>query len=459
MIIVVPDQKHLARTQNTSYRQAEILPSEPILIPEYHWEGCRTNLYGSVFKSRHGYEMYYQCGNALRIGYAQSEDGLRWRKPLVNVADFSANPQQVIQANNAISPSEVPMVGEGQELTNLVAGYHMPSILYEPESQSACYKIFAFGEQGYHILRSANGKQFEEYPENPAIELLSYKNDHTNKTWFSDVSPCFKDRRGYTAMVKTYHVDGEQRTRRCVGRATSGDFLQWGEVSTIWQPGAAEDQIAQSRGYRWADFYGLCPFFWGSGYLGYLWLFEIDHELPRGTNLGKIEVFLAYSADGVSWERLSDKPLIPWDLNFGAEGGMVTTPSAPVFDGDSIKLYYSDCNFEHGFAEKDFTKPVKAPTWVVRCAQVPKERLVGISSPNGEVEINAIPETIEKLRLNAECPDGAMEVVFLRQQEVVAAYTLKDVDSTDHWLNPSLTGVSSILLRLRNACLYALEIR
>jgi hypothetical protein len=54
---------------------------------------------------------------------------------------------------------------------------------------------------------------------------------------------------------------------------------------------------------------------------------------------------------------------------------MVIPASAPIFDEDEIKLYYTDSNYEHGFTEKDFTKELVAPIWVVRCAQLKNERL------------------------------------------------------------------------------------
>tara|TARA_R110002167_G_scaffold256762_1_gene463234 strand:- start:978 stop:2381 length:1404 start_codon:yes stop_codon:yes gene_type:complete len=412
MLILFPNKQAKLHTKNITFQQANIQPSEAILSPKHSWEVPRINMYGSVIKLDQGYEMFYQCGNALRIGYAYSEDGLVWERPLINATDLSAKAHDIILNNYAQSISE-NSYSEGYEVTNLIAGYHMPSILYEPDSDKP-YKIFAFGEGGYRILYSSNGKQFTEYTNNPAIELLSYQNPVTQKYWCSDVSPCFVDKGVYHAMVKTYELDDQQRTRRCIGHAQSYDFESWSEVKTAWIPGIEEDEIAKARGYHWADFYGLCPFRYGDIFLAYLWLFEIDHELPNGTHLGKIEVFLAYSDDGLSWQRLSDEPLIPWDLNFGEDGGMVTTPSAPVFDDNEIKLYYSDSNYEHGFTEKDYTKQLSAPTWVVRCAQLKKERLVGAYSEYGEIMLNVSSVDFNAIRLNIDCLAG---VVILNIQQ------------------------------------------
>lgn len=457
MLVLFPDDNRVVASDNIAYKQAKIKPSEAILKPEFHWEGNRTHLYGSVLKTQNGYEMYYQCGNALRIGYAWSDDGLHWQKPLINAADFKASTHQVVQANSEIDPSNVPELGEGLEMTNLAAGYHMPSVIYEAKSDKP-YKLFAYGEEGFRILYSKNGKQFHEYLNNPAIGLLSFANRYTKKTWYSDVAPAFKDREGYTAMVKTYYIDDEGRTRRCVGRSKSHDFIFWSPVETLWIPGESEDAIARKRGFKWADFYGLCPFAYGSGYLGFLWLFEIEKELPHGTNQGKMEAFLAYSGDGKTWQRISDEPFIPWDLNFGADGGMITTPSSPIFEEDHIKIYYSDSNFEHGFAEKDFAKKIEKPTWVTRCDILPKERLVGVYSKDGFVELRAMSFYKRKIRLNLTCKGGSVVLEYLISGHSVAQQHIEDVDATDYDIEPVFEGDAVLRIHLRHTTLYAFEL-
>lgn len=453
MSLLFPAYQTISDTHNTHYTIAKVAPSAPILQPSHPWEGLRNHLYGSVIKTGDLYRMYYQT-DAMTICYATSTDGLTWEKPLINVADFSKPGHGVIQANNASPLMVPPQLNEGQTLTNIVSNLHMPSIIYEPKSDRP-YKLFAFGEAGYHAQYALDGERFKPFERDNIIELLKFENKNTKKTWVSDVSPCFLDRTGYTAMVKTYETDAKGRTRRCVGRSTSQDFQHWSEVETVWVPGDYEDVIAKARGFNWADFYGLCPFPYGEGYLGFLWLFEIEHELPNGTHLGKMEVFLASSPDGKHWQRLSEHPFIPWDLNFGELGGMVTTPSAPLFDENDIKLYYSDSNFEHGHGEKDFKKVLDAPTWVIRCATLPKERLVGISAQSGHFTINTPPNSLKRLRLNAECKQGNISIDYIFQNHCIHTENVTGIDSTDLWLTPNITEIDKIKINLNHATVYA----
>lgn len=456
MIILFPTHKSMSSSHNVVTKIAKVPASEPILRPEYPWESIRNYLYGSVIKTEKHYEMFYQT-RGMTICMATSKDGLNWEKPLINVADFSKNDHGVLQANNLAPTMQPPALGEGEAMTNIVAKLHMPSVIYTPDATPP-YQLFAFGEQGYHRQVSDNGYHF--LPEEPEkiIDMLIFENPQTRKKWVSDVSPCFRDHTGYTAMVKTYEIDAEGRTRRCVGRSTSEDFTHWSHPKTVWVPGDLEDRIAQARGLNWADFYGLCPFPYGDGYLGFLWLFEIEHELPNGTHLGKMEVFLAASPDGIEWKRLSDTPLIPWDLNFGQSGGMVTTASAPIFDDDDIKLYYSDSNFEHGQGEKDFKKKLVDPQWVIRCASLPKERLVGIAADQGYLTLSPQLPSIKKLRLNVDCIDGAVTLEYLVEGKSIGRDVIQNKDSTDIWITPKALVFDDLKISLTNATIYALEL-
>jgi hypothetical protein len=90
MLILFPNKQAKLNTKNITFTQANIQPSDAILSPKYHWKFPRINMHGSVIKSYDAYEMFYQCGNVLRIGYAKSEDDLVWERPLINVTDLSA---------------------------------------------------------------------------------------------------------------------------------------------------------------------------------------------------------------------------------------------------------------------------------------------------------------------------------------------------------------------------------
>ena len=330
----------------------------PILVPEYPWEGKSVYLYGSVINLGEKLRMYYQSyvdGIGFFVCVAESEDGVNWEKPLFKpIKETAPKLYPTVEVDGRVQD----FYTKTQELkcmSNVVLDYHIPSVIYKP-GEDPPYKLFGYTSEGFCVAFSKDGLHFEEYPKNPVIPLRKYFNRRTKKTWFSDVAPVFYDKKKkiYRAMVKTYKIDSKGRTRRCIGMSTSKDFIHWTRPRTVWVPSEKEDKLAQSKGFKWADFYGLCPFNWEDHYLGFLWLFLINKEIPKGTHEGKIEVYLAYSRDCIRWERASDTPLIPAD---GWKRGMVFTANGPTEWSGNMLIYIGGANFPHGFIEEaDFYK-------------------------------------------------------------------------------------------------------
>jgi len=328
---------------------------KPVLCPEYPWEEKHTYLYGSVIELQGKLRMYYQSyvdGIGFFVCLAESEDGINWKKPLIRpLKESIPHLYPTVEVEGRV----LDFYHKTQHLecmSNVVANYHIPSVIYKPEDEHP-YKLFGYTDKGYCVAFSKDGINFVEYENNPVIPLLKFPNKKTKKTWYSDVAPVFYDKRKklYRAMVKTYKIDSQGRTRRCVGMSISKDFINWSKPKTVWIPSEKEDRIAQERGFNWADFYGLCPFNYKDHYLGFLWLFMIDYEFKKGTHDGKIEVYLAYSKDCRKWELVSDEPIIPLGNDGEWDSGTMSTANQPIQKGERIMVYYSAANFSHGYGE------------------------------------------------------------------------------------------------------------
>jgi len=355
--------------------------------------------------------MWYQA-HGIYVAYARSRDGINWQKPL-------------LKGFRLDQPKVGPTVGlddGGKELcapisrsrimkSNVVADLHMPSLIYDPDDQARPYKLFGYTDRGYCAAFSKDGIHFKPAAANPVIPLMKFPAHDGRKTWFSDVAPVFKDSRTgkYVSHVKTYQCDREGRTRRCVGYAESKDFLHWSKPVTIWVPGKDEDRLARERGFKWADFYGLCAFNYGEGYLGLLWLFYVDHEIDRGTHEGKIEVYLATSKDGKSWKRFSDSPLIPLNHS-GWDTGMITTASQPLFAKDKILLYYGGANFSHGVDEKKNLYDEKTHRFNIGLATLRKDGFVYAESAQGRITTKPMRSGHGKLKINADTMHGKIVI-------------------------------------------------
>lgn len=460
MKIVFPSQKYISELKNVEIKQGEFSYSDPLVVPDKKWEGHRTHTYGSVIKTQDEYRMYYQCGNALIVSLATSKDGKVWEKPFTNKVEFDEKGMACIQAVDTIDEYKAPSIQDTPNAvdTNIVSTLHEPTVIYDKVGEYP-YKMFGYGEEGFRVEFSKDGITFEDYEKNPVIPIMEFPNEISKKTWYSDVSPVFKDyhKKRYVAMTKTYHTDNEGRTRRCVGYSESKDFKEWSDVETVWIPDDSDDTLAKAKGYNWADFYGLCAFNYGDYYMGVLWLFNIESELPKGTHIGKMDAYLAYSEDGKCWQKAFDKPIIPYDMH-GSDGGMITTASEPIFERDKIRLFYSNSNFLHGFREKEFTIEYDRPTFVTREATFRRDGFAYAYSQNGEIKTKLIDITCKRLFINIDASEGEARIYIMQGEKLKQAYNLKGLDVMMHNLNCTINGEVEFIIQLANARFYSLDI-
>ena len=84
MKIVFPYSNSLISLRGIEFKQGEVRKhGEPVIVPEYPWEGALAYLYGSVVKTT-TYRMWYQA-SGVYVAYARSRDGIQWEKPRLNV--------------------------------------------------------------------------------------------------------------------------------------------------------------------------------------------------------------------------------------------------------------------------------------------------------------------------------------------------------------------------------------
>ena len=459
MKIVFPHSSLIASQRALELKQGAIVKhGGPLIGPEYPWEGTLTYLYGSVIKTRI-YRMWYQA-HGIYVAYARSRDGLRWEKPLLGGFRFHQPKVGATVASDDGAKQLCAATSRPQRMkSNVVMDLHMPSLIYDPDDRARPYKLFGYTDQGYCAAFSKDGVHFKPAGANPVIPLMEFPARNGRKTWFSDVAPVFRDTRTgkYVSHVKTYQCDRQGRTRRCVGYAESSDFVHWSKPVTIWVPGEHEDRLAGERGFQWADFYGLCSFNYGEGYLGLLWLFYIDHEIQRGTHEGKIEVFLASSRDGKHWKRISDSPLIPLSPS-GWDKGMITTANQPLFEEDKILLYYGGANFNHG---ADETNPAdrKSQRFAIGLATLRKDGFVYASSPKGHFTTKALASPKGQIKINADCKEGKIRIGVVTAGKKEKVFELAGADALNHTVRTALKGTVILTVSIENAKLYSLEVQ
>src|SRR5258706_6781340 len=63
--------------------EAHKFSGNPVLWPMERWEPAKAILYGSVIREGTNFKMWYQSGTG--VGYAESDDGVKWSKPRLDL--------------------------------------------------------------------------------------------------------------------------------------------------------------------------------------------------------------------------------------------------------------------------------------------------------------------------------------------------------------------------------------
>ncbi len=449
-------------------RQPTIHP-EPLLGPDSFVDGAGTSLYGTILREQGIYRMWYQAwprdwngANCDLVGYAESDNGLDWRKPklgLVNYADKGTD-------NNLVAMSG-----------------HPPTVFIDPDaSPSHRYRATMCTGAGHQGSRA--GLKGYGYFTAHSADGLTWEYDQPTPQWYhSDVINSIYhagQRRGIVALKVTPRIRGIPR--RSIWNAELRDG-RWSEAHAALMPDEYDDIAAAARGFVSGDYYGMGMMPAGAGTVGFLWQFR--HSLPRTAGsefgvFGVVDVTLAYQAGrGDRWVHLPGRPdfISHADCPFG-QGGIYTA-SCPVEVGDEQWLYFSASAHTHGWYinEKWQIDERLKQTLIdggmarIGVARWPKWRLFGFrSDPVGTLTLKLDGARGPcRLLLNHECrPGGSIRVSLAnlpdRTEENAIPLTGSSLAAPAAWkdgdlLAPGAKGGSvQATLHMDRATVYAYDI-
>ncbi|MFV2069607.1 MAG: hypothetical protein ACC645_21795 [Pirellulales bacterium] len=336
-------------------------PANPLVMPDKPWEGQCVLLYGSVMRDPETakFRMWYlawgkQLGKPTFICYAESDDGLAWTKPNLDLVEFEGSKE-----NNIVMP-----------------GWSQTTILYDPRDPdpSRRYKgvLRMNGTRGF---LSPDGLHWRD-----AGILLDQAYDGTTVQW----NPIT---RKWIAMVKIFH-DG----KRARGYAESDDFFHWTDTYYMFTTDERDDPGDQM--------YSIYPFYYEGLLFGHLRMYH--------TTTDRIDIQLITSRNGKQWDRVIRTPFIPvseekgrWDY---ANNSVPT--SAPIRVGDELWFYYAGRSTLHNEAPN---------TGAIGLGTL---RVDGFFSMDAGAEVGVLttkPVTLagDTLYLNANAKGGSLRVEIL----------------------------------------------
>ncbi|MEO6741710.1 MAG: hypothetical protein ABIP20_15810, partial [Chthoniobacteraceae bacterium] len=220
-------------------------PKEIVLTHDAPWEGSGSG-YHSVFKDGDRYRMYYKAwqldvsaagvktnAHPLFTCYAESDDGIHWRKPELGLNEFKGS-----KANNIVIASG--KFGDA----NADAGH--PAIFKDDNpaaTPDARYKamIRSNGPKGLLAFKSPDGLHWSPMQETPVITDGAF--DSQNLAFWDAERGVYRAYWRYFTAGVTDEKNWKPSGHRAIRTATSKDFLHWENQADLAYTDSPSEQL------------------------------------------------------------------------------------------------------------------------------------------------------------------------------------------------------------------------
>lgn len=347
---MIAEQQELALQPQAAIKHA----ANPVLSPTFAWEIGGVSIFGSVIREPETglFRMWYQAidqedshsPDHMTICYAESNDGIHWHKPLLDISGYRERKASNIVLGNAVYPGNP----------------YCASVIRDDDAQNPDerYKMAVWYEQWTDGLAQFNGAATFHSPDGlhwriyegakPYISVRIRVTPEEVRRYEgpNDVTCISPDKldgqfvswqvvRQYIAKDKRIHHRDLLATsglERVLAMQTSSDFVHWTEPRKIIVPTSEDPDYLQ--------FYGMGGFRYGNYWLGTLWTYYVHDQ--------SMDLELALSRDGYHWTRpFPGHRLVSLGEAGAFDCGMIESATSPLVVGDEIYIYYGGSNHRH----------------------------------------------------------------------------------------------------------------
>ena len=304
------DPDFLQEHRGVEWRVTPPEKREAVLRPEHPWENLMVGFFVTVRDEDGILRMWYMCGDrdgqkrrSYPIAYAESADGIHWRKPVLGLAEH-----------------------QGSRANNLTGLWSWEGVVFrDPNGRGDRRYLYVTNVDGEGVVRffSPDGLRWQR----DAQPLLPFRADTQNVVYWDE------DAARYVLYLRAWDMaPGWNNRLRVVGRLTATSLdapLPVVPSGRGNNPGNPKDRpriageipavfAADARDPAATDVYNFSvqPY-----PVDRRWLLAFPsfyRHFPGGTaaNDGKLEVHFAGGRDGVAWHRYDRAPY----LRLGPEG-------------------------------------------------------------------------------------------------------------------------------------------
>ncbi|MEX2306809.1 MAG: hypothetical protein WD738_04420 [Pirellulales bacterium] len=407
---LIADMKNLRR----DLKQPTKHPANPLIIPDQPWERRMIELYGTVLfdDDTQSFRCWYlasESGSAkpeYYICYAESKDGIHWKKPFVGSEPFGP-----YQRHNIVIP-----------------GGHGISVIKDVDDADPQRRYKAAG--GDIFATSPDGSHWKVENNRYAVG----KNDTCSSLvrWKDEYLYFVRNQEPETGTTVPDPKTGKNwtGTMRGVGLSTSSDFRTWTEKRSIFR-------TDERDGFPWVQPHALCVTAYGDVLIGLLPIMQIIPE--EGNNImGTVHVELMISRNGRNWDRVADRGVFmpfdkpepknrrKWDARFHPGANMFVKDDMVYIYYFGTKVLFGEGSWQDGslrfggavapakFVEQVHTKP---RPFGIGLATIPADRLLSLRPVNWEMEgvLKTRPLLLsgQHLLVNADVAPGDLHVALL----------------------------------------------
>jgi hypothetical protein len=411
----------------------------PVLECDRPWEGNAVGTLSVLFDQQdRQYKMWYLVIEQRRICLALSTDGVTWTKPELDLFDHDGTATtnivqgdrmgDVFTVEHAPAPHDPGAPGGRWPAdARFIACEHL-----KPRDLRAGPGPGEFAH-GIYAAWSPDGIHWQRHL--PVV--LPEQGDRTTLYW---------DAVGGRLMLLSRHRNRSVQSRnnvrglkRDLGLWISQNLIDWEYHGVILRPDDLDEDDT--------EFYGMNIFRYGRGFVGFV---QVYHRA-----IEKLDVELAWSSDGLRWQRIGrGQPC----LSLGGEGAwdshwVQPAHSPPQIDGERLAIWYNGGSTKHGSGD--------AHRKAVGAASLRRDGFVSLEAgrEEGAVVTTELPSDGEKtLEVNASFPAGRLSVEVLDANgAVLPGYGADDctvappgeIRTPVRWRNkPTIrTSATSIMLR------------
>jgi hypothetical protein len=390
------------------------------------WDARITSAYGTTLVENGLFRKWFACmpdashkdkdPDHWVTCYAESEDGIHWRKP-----DLKITGQNRWPGNNLPGlPGAVMSVVYA--LPNAGCKYLALALHKWPEPEPDVCTDVKLNGPGMYLFGSDDGLRWHQVTKNPIIQHGDWAilhADHVRQRYLLynkvGASHGLIPRRAALVIESRdgIHWEGYHGTRQWEEAFVSDDY---------------DDLIAAQRGFRVSELYGYTLYQVETLYLAVQSILMAGLPLQNKMAQNPCGIFhlrMAFSHDAKRWRYPRGRPPL---MEVGKPGefdaGFMVCESTIVDHGDEQFLYYSGTRYPHGWSiTPDFKLrpdiPIEAQrgSQTLGMAKIKRDRYASLAfSWKGRFDVETGPRQGDELTINARCPQGAIRVAIAEQR-------------------------------------------